>query len=188
MSQQRQHQGQHTPAIASATESGYFFGASFDTDAQHQARRVLEQHKSFFRTLCDTTDGKAIAGVLAGANDSDLNALAYFIYLLHSGHIGLAQENQNRLLKRRKYMKIVNTFRTKHEIDYFCSLSRADKLRKLRDLGIGLAIVVRVLFYTKGEEVASYAQEQQQVDAFHKSTTFGTSPAQLPAVSKSKKL
>ena len=154
--------------IAFKTIYGPNSGKELTDNEKVLARKLIVDHESFLQTLCDVPNNRAIGSILANATDADLNVLGYVIFLINIHEIGMAKRNRDQLIKCRKYERLRSFIKHKPDFDYFLSLSRKEKLDKLKTVGCGLPIVLRNLFYDNpGEELRDVdhnSRVQQEAD------------------------
>ena len=134
--------------------------SSFGESEQESARTFMLQHKVFLKAVCDIANQRQLTPLLSVAEDSDLNCLAYVLYLVSQHKIPLKEVNE--IVRRKKYPLLRDFMRKSTDYDHFKSLERADKIAELKALGFAIKLALNPLFYRYTKPATA---EDQGVDA-----------------------
>jgi hypothetical protein len=111
------------------------------------AREFLSQHKPFLRAVCNTENARQLPALLGIGTDSDLDALAYVIYLVCQKVIPIDERDLDEIERRKKYKRVREYLGKSNDFERFKELSRSSKIQELKSLGIAPKLFLYPLFY-----------------------------------------
>jgi hypothetical protein len=141
------------------------------TNEKQQARAFLLAHREFLRSISAVDSRRQIIPILAGASDSDLDSLAYVIYLISQKQIPLLKSDRDKIVFMKRYTRFRHFMRRKSDYDHFKSLDRSAKVRELLELGFALKLALNPLFYRTTRPATKEDQGAAEVNRLYTQQT-----------------
>lgn len=123
----------------------------FGESQEQEVRELFISHRDFLKNLCTVEPWRNSVKLLAGASDESLNVVALVVYLTAAKRIKISSANRQALFNSRKITSIRTFFGDRDKYNNFLKLERAEKLKRLQKIGLGLAICLRSLFYSNSQ-------------------------------------
>lgn len=134
--------------------------ASFTEGEKEAARAFLTVHKEFLRKVNEISNARQLPALLGIASDTDLDCLAYVIYLIAQKKIPF--HHQAELIGRKKHGRFENFMKKSTDYDHFVSLERPAKIEALRKLGFALKLALNRVFYKNTKPITEEDQGEQK--------------------------
>jgi len=116
-------------------------------DVESEVRHLIAQNLELLRTLSEITEFPKAYRTLSAASGGQLGLIGYLCHLTTNGVISMTSANHAYLRSRRRLGRLESQFQSELRFNEFEDATRAQKLVMLMNVGIGVSVSLRSIFF-----------------------------------------